>query len=162
QFITPSAGQTTHPSSTTESTTQPSSTTEDIIQPFSTTKSTTLPSSTTEGATKLSSTTEGTTKLSSTTEGTTPPSSTTEKSRPTKCLCDNETSEKSSEDKKIRMDLLIPLVVLALCFLLSLAVIIYQSRRLQNSYRLASHKEPTGQESSKYMVMKGNSDVGGD
>lgn len=61
-----------------------------------------------------------------------------------KCLCDNETSEKSSEDKNIHMDLLIPLVVLAICFLLSLAVIIYQSRRHQNSYRMASHKGKFG------------------
>ncbi|CAB3999522.1 Hypothetical predicted protein [Paramuricea clavata] len=51
---------------------------------------------------------------------------------------------------KTRMDLLIPLVILALCLLFSLGVIIYQRRLIQNSIRQACHKcETSGQSNRK-------------
>ncbi|CAB3987648.1 tolloid 2 [Paramuricea clavata] len=152
-------GGTTQHFFTTESTILPSSTTDGNTQSSFTTEGTAQTSSTTDGTTQHSSTTEGTTLPSSSTEGTAQPSSTTENFRPVECLSvDSET-----EDKKIRMHLLIPLVILALCFLLSLAVIIYQSRRLQNSNRRASRRGILGgQELSNYMIMKGDSEAGDD
>ncbi|CAB4005118.1 Down syndrome cell adhesion molecule homolog isoform X1, partial [Paramuricea clavata] len=59
--------------------------------------------------------------------------------RPVEFLSDSETSEQS-ENNNTRLDLIIPLVILALCLLLSLAVIIYQRRRFQNNNRKESHK----------------------
>ena len=55
-------------------------------------------------------------------------------------LSDSETSEQSSENNNTRLDLIIPLVILSLCLLLSLAVIVYQRRRFQNNNRKKSHK----------------------
>ena len=55
-------------------------------------------------------------------------------------LSDSETSEQSSENNNTRLDLIIPLVILALCLLLSLAVMVYQRRRFQNNSRKESHK----------------------
>ncbi len=45
-----------------------------------------------------------------------------------------------SNGEKIRMDLLIPLVILVLCFLLSLGVIVYQRRFIQINNKQPCHK----------------------
>ena len=48
---------------------------------------------------------------------------------------DNNPNSKQSNEEKTRMDLIVPLAILALCFLLSLGVIIYQRRLIQNNNR---------------------------
>jgi hypothetical protein len=50
-------------------------------------------------------------------------------------LVDNNKKSEQSNEEKTRMDLIIPLAILALCFLLSLGVIIYQRRLIQNNNR---------------------------
>ena len=55
-------------------------------------------------------------------------------------LCDSGMSEQSSENSNSRLDLIIPLVILALFLLLSLAVNVSQRRRIQNNNRKESHK----------------------
>ena len=50
-------------------------------------------------------------------------------------LVDNNPNTEQSNKEKTRMDLIVPLAILALCFLLSLGVIIYQRRLIQNNNR---------------------------
>ncbi|CAB4005658.1 Venom prothrombin activator pseutarin-C non-catalytic subunit [Paramuricea clavata] len=59
------------------------------------------------------------------------------------------TAEQSSGNNSTRLDLIIPLVILALCLLLSLAVIIYQRRRLQNNNRKESHRLQTSRQADQ-------------
>ncbi|CAB4006611.1 THAP domain-containing 9 [Paramuricea clavata] len=62
---------------------------------------------------------------------------------PVEYLRDSKTTELSSGNKKTRMDLIIPLVLLVLCFLLSLGVIIYQRRRFQSYNKNSGHESHT-------------------
>jgi hypothetical protein len=50
-------------------------------------------------------------------------------------LVDNNPNTDQSNEEKTHMDLIVPLAILALCFLLSLGVIIYQRRLIQNNNR---------------------------
>ncbi|CAB4005657.1 Down syndrome cell adhesion molecule homolog isoform X2 [Paramuricea clavata] len=52
-----------------------------------------------------------------------------------KAPVDNSKNSGQPNEEKTRMDLIIPLAILALCFLLSLGVIIYQRRLVQNKNR---------------------------
>ncbi|CAB4007475.1 uncharacterized protein LOC110250238 [Paramuricea clavata] len=55
----------------------------------------------------------------------------------------------NNEDSKILMDLLIPLVILVLCFLLSLGVIIYQRRLIKNNNRHPCRKCETSEQANQ-------------
>jgi hypothetical protein len=51
----------------------------------------------------------------------------------------------------MRLDLLIPLVILVLCFLLSLSVIIYQRRFIQNNIPQPDHKYEASEQAKQTM-----------
>ncbi|CAB4042861.1 tenascin-like isoform X4, partial [Paramuricea clavata] len=67
---------------------------------------------------------------------------------PVECII-NQNSEQSN-DEKTRMDLIIPLVIFALCFLLSLGVIVYQRRLIQNNTRQPDHKRGNSEQNEKF------------
>ena len=61
----------------------------------------------------------------------------------------NQNSEQSN-DEKTRMDLIIPLVIFTLCFLLSLGVNIYQRRLIQNNARQPGHQRGKSEQNEKF------------
>ena len=62
----------------------------------------------------------------------------------------NSQNPEQSNGNEIRVDLLIPLVILVLCFLLSLGVIIYQRRLIQNNNRQLCNKYEANPEHSHH------------
>jgi hypothetical protein len=65
------------------------------------------------------------------------------------CIFIVECANGQEIEVKTRMDLLIPLVILVLCFLLSLGVNIYQRRLIQNSNRQPCQKCETSEQANR-------------
>ena len=62
----------------------------------------------------------------------------------------NSQNPEQSNGNEIRIDLLIPLVISVLCFLLSLGIIIYQRRLIQNNKRQLRNKYEANSEHSHH------------
>ena len=67
---------------------------------------------------------------------------------------DGQDTKQCTSCDKIQIDLLIPLVIFILCFLLSLGVIIYQRRLIQNFKNISRHGYEVPQQAEAEQTIK--------